>query len=410
MTSLWKNRTFVLVTSSDLLQNLAIWVRNMAILFYVMEQSGHDPVAVSAITVLEFAPIFLFSLIGGALADRWNPKRTMIAGDILSFASIVMLMAVLQSGWWQAIYLATFVSGMVSQFSQPSSAKLFKRNVPEDQVPTAIGATQSLHALFLIGGPIVGTFVYRQLGLNASLGTLLILFAASALLLSLLPAGIREKASVKASMLREIREGWRYVAGHAVLRPLAIVFAVLGFAAGLVQPLEVFLITDRLGLEMETVQYLSAAAGFGLLIGGVASMALASKANPRTILVLGLVLFGVTCIVEALSTWLWLTMSMRFLSAVTMAAVNMVVGAQLIAVVEERLVGRVNGTVTPIFTLTLLLGSSLAGVMMKATSLITVFALSAAILCAAAFLAGRRNAAQQASSASGPSHDPGGAR
>jgi len=89
----------------------------MAILYYIMDQTQGNPVAISLITVLEYAPIFVFSIIGGALADRWNPKRTMIIGDILSALSIVMIIVILSSGYWQILYAATLVSSIVSQFS-----------------------------------------------------------------------------------------------------------------------------------------------------------------------------------------------------------------------------------------------------------------------------------------------------
>lgn len=187
MRSLLTNRAFLIVTGSDLLQNLAIWIRNMAILYFIMEKTGGNPVAISLITVLEYVPIFVFSFIGGALADRWNPKRTMITGDILSTLSIVGIIAVLASGYWEVLYAATFVSSIVSQFSQPSSIKIVKRNVDEEHVQSAVAITQSSQSLFFILGPIAGTFIYTFLGIQASLYSLLVLFTSSAVLLAFLP-------------------------------------------------------------------------------------------------------------------------------------------------------------------------------------------------------------------------------
>lgn len=80
MKHLFRNKAFVLLTISDVLQNIGIWIRNMALLYFIMEKSHHNPVAISLLTVIEYAPIFLVSIIGGVLADRWRPKRTMIWG------------------------------------------------------------------------------------------------------------------------------------------------------------------------------------------------------------------------------------------------------------------------------------------------------------------------------------------
>jgi hypothetical protein len=43
-------------------------------LFYVKEMTNNDAFAVSLISVAEFAPIFVFSFIGGTFADRWRPN------------------------------------------------------------------------------------------------------------------------------------------------------------------------------------------------------------------------------------------------------------------------------------------------------------------------------------------------
>ncbi|MGV2786966.1 MFS transporter, partial [Clostridium perfringens] len=110
MRHLFGNRAFVLLMVSDFMQNIGIWIRNMALLFFIMEKSNHDPVAVSLLTVIEYAPIFVISMIGGELADRWRPKRTMIWGDILSFLSILLILFVVYAGYWQAVFAVTLVS------------------------------------------------------------------------------------------------------------------------------------------------------------------------------------------------------------------------------------------------------------------------------------------------------------
>lgn len=206
MNTLFRNKAFLIVTGSDLLQNLAIWIRNMAILYYVMDRTQGSPIAVSLITVLEYAPIFVFSIIGGALADRWNPKRTMILGDILSALSIVMIIGVLSSGYWQILYVATFVSSIVSQFSQPSSLKIVRRNVKGEHLQSAIAITQSGQSLFLILGPIVGTFIYTAMGIQASMYALLTLFLISALLLTFLPKDATQRET-NTSLLADIKRG-----------------------------------------------------------------------------------------------------------------------------------------------------------------------------------------------------------
>ncbi|MBR2564624.1 MAG: MFS transporter [Paenibacillus sp.] len=379
MNSLLKNRAFLIITGSDLLQNLAIWIRNMAILYYIMDQTQGDPVAISLITVLEYAPIFVFSIIGGALADRWNPKRTMIIGDILSALSVVMIITILSSGYWEVLYAATLVSSIVSQFSQPSSVKIVRRNVRSENVQSAIAITQSSSSLFLILGPVVGTFIYTSMGIQTSMVVLLILFLASAVLLTFLPKDTAQRETDN-SLLADIKEGWHYVTQSRSLKMLGLVFACVGLSAGLINPLTIFLVTERLGLEQTALQFLSGASGLGLLIGGVIAATVSSRLNQTKTLIVGLLCLAFTMLGEVLSTWLWLTMGLTFLSSISLAFINIIISSYMVSRIDEHLIGRVNGTITPLFMGMMLIGSSLSGVIMNQTSLIFVYVLSVAIM------------------------------
>lgn len=135
MPEVLRNRIVQAILLSLLFVQIGIWVRNFAILLFVVEKTNGDPFAVSMISVAEFAPIFLFSFIGGTYADRWRPKRTMIWCDFLSAISIFAVLLSLMYGGWQTVFLVTLVSAILSQFSQPSGMKLFKIHVPEEQVP-----------------------------------------------------------------------------------------------------------------------------------------------------------------------------------------------------------------------------------------------------------------------------------
>ncbi|MBJ8026879.1 MFS transporter [Bacillus cereus group sp. N21] len=380
MKSLFKNRAFMLVMASDILQQFAIWIRNMALLYFVMERTNNDPVSVSLLSIMEYAPIFVFSFIGGALADRWNPKRTMVVGDMLSMLSIIGIVFLLKMDYWQAIFFAALVSAVVGQFSQPSSSRIFKRYVEEKHVANAIAVNQTLQSLFMIFGPVVGSIVYTQLGLFISLYSLIGLFVLSAITLSFLPRWIEKEKPESISLWNDIKEGWRYVLQTKNLCMITITFAIMGLAVGLTNPLEIFLVIERLGMEKEAVQYLAAADGIGMLIGGVVAAVFASKVNPKKMFVFGMGVLAMSFLVEGLSTSFWITSLMRFGTGICLACVNIVVGTLMIQLVRENMVGRVNGTILPLFMGTMLIGNSLAGGLKEATSLIIVFCIAMSLI------------------------------
>lgn len=68
--------------------------------------------------------------------------------------------------------------------------------------------------------------------------------------------------------------------------------------------------------------------------------------------------------------WFWLTLSISFLGFISLAFVNVVISTFLITKIDEHLIGRVNGTITPLFIGAMLMGSFLSGVLMQHTSLL----------------------------------------
>lgn len=376
MKHLFSNRSFVLLMLSDLLQNLGIWIRNMALLFFVMEKSGGNPVAVSLLTMIEYAPIFLFSIVGGVLADRWRPKRTMLWGDILSFLSILLILFVVLAGNWQAVFMVTLVSAVVSQFSQPSSMKIIKRCLPDEQVPAATALSQTIMSLFVIAGPIAGTAIFQTVGLEASLISLLAIFGGSALFIAFIPSSVDvTDSAVKSSgsFMKELREGMKYVGNHQMLKIMILVYVILALGSGLIQPLDIFVITERLHLNMTDVQWFTALEGFGMLTGGVAAAVITGKLRGSTLMFIGLAFLGVSTFVEVLSVWPVVTGTMRFLTGFLLALAQTALMAVMIRQVDEKFVGRLNGLMTPIFTAMLLIGSGSTGVFMASTSIFAVY-------------------------------------
>lgn len=386
MKSLIQNKVFRIVAIADLIQQLGIWIRNIAILFYVMEQTNNDPVAVSLITVFQLLPIFLFSIVGGTLADRWNPKKTVIAGDLLSSASIAVILICIVSGIWQAAFVATVVSAVVSQFSQPSSAILFKRHIPDAQVGIAIGITQGLMSVFLIVGPMIGTLIYTSLGIHYSMIALMILFAAAALIQFALPPSPRDSSETSASVIHGMREGLVYVLNHRNLTVLAVVMALFGLGVGIIEPLDVYILMERLGLEKESLQWFYALAGIGLLIGGAVAAGSSEwlRSHAKPVMFAGILALAASIAVEVLSRSVVLTGSMRFLVGMIQAFFQIVMNMFMIQWVEEKYVGRTSGILAPIITGGILLGSASSGFIMKSTSLMTAYFVSAAIIAIAA--------------------------
>ena len=240
---LWflNNKFIKVIITSNILLQLGIWIRNFSVLLYVMEKTNNDAYAVSLISVAEFSPIFIFSFIGGTFADRWKPKRTMVLCDLLSAISVFLVLLAIIFEAWQAVFFVAFISAILSQFSQPSSMKLFKVHIPEEKLQSGMAMFQTLMAIFIIIGPLLGTFVYQRFGINVAIGLMGLAFLLSAGVLVFLPDGKKDqKEKIESSFFSELKEGFKYVYNRKALMILGGTFLLAGLAVGITQPLRSF--------------------------------------------------------------------------------------------------------------------------------------------------------------------------
>ncbi|MEH7333921.1 MFS transporter [Neobacillus drentensis] len=372
--ALFRNQVIRTILLSTLFLQIGIWVRNYSILLFVIEQTNEDPVAVSLISVAEFAPIFLFSFIGGTFADRWRPKRTMVWCDLLSAVSIFVVLLTLVLGSWKAIFFATLVSSILSQFSQPSGMKLFKLHVREEMIQMGMSMYQTLFAVFMILGPIIGTFVYQHYGINAAIAIMGVAFILSALILMLLPPDREiEGNKEKTTLVEEMKAGFRYVLNSKALTLLGGCFAAAGLALGLTQPLAVFLITEKLGLPKEQLQWLMAAFGAGMILGGGLTMGLAKKTPPQILLAIGMTVSALGFFVMGLSEQLWITLTAQFISGLFMPCIHIGINTMILKNTDEAFIGRVNGILNPMFMGTMVITMTASGWLKKSLSLVAMY-------------------------------------
>ncbi|ANY69155.1 MFS transporter [Paenibacillus sp. BIHB 4019] len=372
--SLLSNRFVQAILMSTLFLQIGIWVRNIAVLLYVKKMTNDDAFAVSLISVAEFAPIFVFSFIGGTFADRWRPKKTMVWCDLLSAVSILAVLFAMENGTWHAVFFATLISAILSQFSQPAGMKLFKLHVPEHLVQTGMSLYQTLFAVFMIFGPVVGTFVYQSYGIETAIGVMGAAFLLSALSLAFLPRDRDEAGEQQQSrVLEDIKAGFRYVWSSKILRTLGGGFIAAGLGLGLIQPMGIFLITERLGKPEDYLQWFLLVNGIAMIIGGVLAMSFSSKLSPQKLLALGMTIDSIAMIGMGLSKDYWFTLSLQFISGLALPCIQIGINTLILQNTKESFIGRVNGILTPMFMGSMVVTMMLSGLMKNAISLVPMY-------------------------------------
>ena len=235
-----------------------------------------DPMAIAVVTAAGTLPWLLFGVLGGALVDRWDRRRTMRVTDAaravllavpaaaaaLDLLSVPLLAAVAFLLALGGLFFDTAATAYLPDLLGRDPARLERAN-------TRLRGTQIAASGF--AGPPAGSALLA-LGRSVPLLADAVSFAVSALLVRSLPAVPRPAASARESLLRQARAGASYVFRDRLLLGLALRPAVGNVAFLAVETVLALFAREDLGVSAFGFGLLLAAEAAGGLLGtGVAS-------------------------------------------------------------------------------------------------------------------------------------------
>lgn len=164
-------------------------------------------------------PLVLFGLWGGAIADAVDRRVLLLVTGGAIAASSLALWVTAASGTgnvWVILVLFALQSGLLA-VNQPTRSAVIPRLLPADQLPAANALNMTVAQVGAIAGPLLAGILIPVVGLST-----LYLFDAIFLLATLwatwrLPVMPPEKGVARKAGIREIVDGFRYVALHKVL-------------------------------------------------------------------------------------------------------------------------------------------------------------------------------------------------
>jgi predicted MFS family arabinose efflux permease len=247
------------------------WMHTVAQSWLVLQLTD-SPLRLGLIGTLQFAPILLFSIVTGAIADRL-PKRRLLVATNLTLATLALVLAGLvasgQVRYWHVAVVAV-LAGLAQTVDAPARQSLMAELEGRADLVNAVALNTAAVNAARVVGPAVGGLLIARFGVvpafvvNAA--GLLVVAAALARLPGQAPATTRRGTT----MAEEIAEGVRYAARTPVIRLiLGMLFCVsiTVFNFTVYVPL---LARNVLGLGAEGFGFLMAALGVGAVSGALA--------------------------------------------------------------------------------------------------------------------------------------------
>jgi MFS family permease len=265
-------------------------------------QRTNSALALGLVGLVQVAPVVLFSLPAGGIADRFPRQRVIVAAQALSLAGTLGLAILsLLNGPLTAFYACLLVIGIGSAFRTPASSALLSQTVPSAMYANAATWSSSSLQLAAVLGPTLGGLV---IALTYSSTPVYILDALAGLTLALLIGRIRTEHVVRTrgvSGLRALGEGISFVARTRVVLG-AITLDMFGVLLGGATSLLPIYARDILYVGPQGLGWLAAAPSVGAILMAVTLAHLPPFKRAGAMLLVAVVGFGAATIVFGLST------------------------------------------------------------------------------------------------------------
>ncbi|MGE5766874.1 MAG: MFS transporter [Bacteroidota bacterium] len=162
------HRAFALLWTATLISNTGTWMHDVGA-GWLMTTVSPSPAVVALVQTATTAPIFLFALLAGALADRVDKRRFLIATNVV-MAVVVAVMAALTAlgAMTPALLLGfTFAIGAGAAFMAPAWQAIVPGLVPRESLQPAIALSSMGINVSRAIGPALAGFLITVVGLAA---------------------------------------------------------------------------------------------------------------------------------------------------------------------------------------------------------------------------------------------------
>ena len=373
-------REFRLLWVGACTSSIGTWMQEVAQSWLVLQISG-SAFWLGLDAFLGDIPIFLFSLVGGVIADRMSRRRLLLASQLVQMSCAFTLALLIALGIVQVwhILVLSFIVGTAQSFGGPAYSALVPTLVDKEDLPNAIALNSIQFNLARVIGPVLGGIALTSLGPSWCFSLNGVSFIAVIISLLLLrPSFQPEKTSE--SILTSMKQGFGFIRKHGAMEGLiALAFCMTALAIPMITFLPVFA-KDVFHAGPTTYTFLLASSGIGSVAGALTVAAMGNIANKGRVALLMLICLGAGMTAFAQSKTLWWSCFLLFLSGAALIAAFAMISSlvQLITVNEMR--GRVMSIYNVAFRGGMPFGSVLSGWLVPKFSAPTVIAVNGLLL------------------------------
>jgi MFS family permease len=361
-----RHRNYRLFWSGQLVSLAGTWMQTVAQAWLILLLTN-DPFWLGIEAAVRFAPILVFGLFGGVIADQFPKRRTLVATQASQMVLALALGILAATGVVQVwhVLLLSFLLGCTNAIDLPMRQAFVVEMVGRDDVGNAVALNSAVFNVARIVGPAIGGLAIAAFGVATCffLNGMSFLAVIAGLLAMRETDFVAHERSPRpttvSGVLENLAEGLRYVRQTPiVLLAISVGGLVSLFAINYTVTIPA-IANNVLDSGASGYGFLQAAQGVGAL---AAALAIAMSIRPSVrVLIGGGIVLGVLEIALAASRIFPLSMLLVF----GMGAATIALGATSNTVIQlavpDRLRGRVISVYTTVFAGSTPIGGPLTG-------------------------------------------------
>lgn len=290
----YKNlKPYLLLWGTQSLSTLGSGMTSYALVLWLYLQSG-SALKTALLSICSYAPYVATSIFAGALSDRWDKKRTMLACDFFAALSTVAVFALIKTGSlhiWH-LYALNALNGLMNTVQQPASEVTTTLLIPKALYQKTSGLRSFSQSLNSILTPILATALFSFAGIELVIAVDLLTFAAAFLTLWL---GIKVPESgggekPREPLLASARTGLAWLGKKPLILTLILFLAGINLVASVYSAALPAMLLPRLNGGEAVLGAVNACAGAATLFGSVLVALLPAPKNRVRVICLSLLL------------------------------------------------------------------------------------------------------------------------